>query len=178
MSDALAPDPVFRQAVPRPDPPATADEFTAISAWLDWHRATLLTKLDGVTDAQLRWSPVPSGTSLLGLVRHLTDTEHGWFINEWGQSSEPAPYETDDDPDVAWRVPADQTADAAVSGYLAACARSREAVAGRSLDETVPNRRRGTIDLRRIMVHMLEETARHNGHADLLRELIDGTTGD
>jgi len=165
--------------VPRVDPPAVADERAALSAWLDFHRATLLMKMDGLDDQRLRRPMVPSGTSLLGLVKHLTETEHGWFVNEYAQLGEPPLYETPDDPDAGFRIEPHETAKEIIDGYLAMCERCRGIVAAApSLDHTVPNARRGRIDLRRIMIHMLEETARHNGHADIIRELIDGVVGD
>jgi uncharacterized damage-inducible protein DinB len=162
----------------RPVVPSVADELTALVAWLDWHRATLVGKLDGLTEEQVRWSPVPSGTTLLGLVKHLTETEHGWFVNEYAGLGEPAPFETDDDPEAGFRVePGDTTAEV-VAAYLAMCARANALVAGADPDQRVPSARRGEIDLRRILIHMVEETARHNGHADIIRELVDGVTGD
>ena len=122
---------------------------------------------------------VPSGTSLLGLVKHLTEVEHGWFVNEYAQLGEAPLFETENDPDAGFRIEPDETAAELVAGYQAICARSRAIVAAAaSMDETVPNARHGRIDLRRIMLHMIEETARHNGHADIIRELIDGVVGD
>jgi hypothetical protein len=170
---------VFRSPIVRPDPPAVADERTALGAWLDFHRATLLMKLDGLGDEQLRRSVVPSGTSLLGLVKHLTETEHGWFVNEYGQLGEDPLFETEDDPEAGFRIEPHETTAAIVDSYVAMCERCRSIVAAApSFDQTVPNHRRGRIDLRRIMIHMIEETARHNGHADIIRELIDGVVGD
>ncbi|SEG84355.1 Protein of unknown function [Actinacidiphila yanglinensis] len=170
---------VFRTPVRRTPPPAVADEKEALAAWLDWHRATLLEKLDGLDEEQLRRPMVPSGTSLLGLVKHLTETEQGWFVNEYAQTGEPPLYETEDDPEAGFRPEPHETAESIVDAYLAMCKRSRKILeAADSLDRTVPNERWGRIDLRRIVIHMIEETARHNGHADIVRELIDGATGD
>jgi uncharacterized damage-inducible protein DinB len=170
---------VFDSPVQRPDPPAVAAERTALSAWLDFHRATLIMKLDGLDDEQLRRSLVPSGTSLLGLVKHLTETEHGWFVNEYAQLGEAPLFETEEDPEAGFRVEEHESTASIVDGYLAMCERCRTIVAAApSFDQTVPNRRRGQVDLRRIMIHMIEETARHNGHADIIRELIDGAVGD
>jgi uncharacterized damage-inducible protein DinB len=170
---------IFVAQVSRPTPPPVADERTALAGWLDFHRATLVLKLDGLDDEQLRRPMVPSGTSLLGLVKHLTEVEHGWFVNEYARLGEAPLFETDDDPDASFRIEPDETAADLVAAYQAICDRSRAIVAAASsLDETVPNARRGRIDLRRIMLHMIEETARHNGHADIIRELIDGAVGD
>jgi hypothetical protein len=170
---------VFTSPVERPVPPAVAGEREALSAWLDVHRATLLFKLDGLDDEQLRRQVVPSGTTLLGLVKHLTETEHGWFVNEYARLDESPLFETDDDPEAGFRIEPGEATAQIVNNYLAVCDRCRKIVAAApSLDDTVPNGRHGRIDLRRIMIHMIEETARHNGHADIIRELIDGTVGD
>lgn len=169
----------FSSPSTRVDPPAVADERRALAAWLDFHRATLVMKLDGLDDEQLRRPMVPSGTSLLGLVKHLTETEHSWFVNEFAQLGEAPIFDTPDDPEAGFRVEPTETAKEIVEAYLAMCERCRRTVAAApSLDDTVPNTRRGRIDLRRIMIHMIEETARHNGHADIIRELIDGAVGD
>ena len=169
----------FRTPVHRVPPPPIAGERQALGAWLDWHRAALLEKLDGLGEEQLRRPMVPSGTSLLGLVKHLTETEHGWFVIEYARLDEEPLFETEDDPEAGFKVGPDETSALIVARYLEICERSREILAGAaSLGETVPNERWGSIDLRRIVIHMIEETARHNGHADILRELIDGVTGD
>ena len=169
----------FVSPVSRTAPPPIASEREALAAWLDFHRATLVGKLDGLDDEQLRRAVVLSGTSLLGLVKHLTETEHGWFVNEYAQLGEPPLFETDDDPDAGFRVEPHETTERIVGDYLAMCDRCRKIVAAApSLDDTVPNARHGRIDLRRILIHMIEETARHNGHADIVRELIDGAVGD
>jgi uncharacterized damage-inducible protein DinB len=169
----------FTSPVQRGDPPGAGPEREVLTGWLDWHRATLLHKLEGLDEEQLRRPMVPSGTSLLGLVKHLTETEHGWFVNEFARAGEPPLFEREDDPDAGFRIEPGETAASVVAGYLRICERSREVVAlAGSLDETVPHPRRGTVDLRWILVHMIEETARHNGHADIVRELLDGTTGD
>jgi hypothetical protein len=135
-----------------------------------------LTKLDGLDEQRLRKPVLPSGLSLLGLVKHLTQVEQGWFAIDFGGSAEPVIY---DDEESGFRVGDGDTADSLVAAYLTACQRSREIVAAaQSLDMSVPNERRGSVDLRWILIHMIEETARHNGHADVIRELIDGTIGD
>jgi uncharacterized damage-inducible protein DinB len=161
------------------DPPAVAGEREAPLAWLDFHRATLVQKLDGLDDEQLRRPVAPSGLTLLGLVKHLTETEHGWFVTEYARLDEPPMFETDDDPDAGFRIEAHESTVRLVQDYLDVCERARTIVrAAASLDDLVPNARRGQIDLRRIMIHMIEETARHNGHADLIRELVDGVVGE
>ncbi|MGH2788250.1 MAG: DinB family protein [Actinomycetota bacterium] len=176
---------IFTSPVRRSHPPQVAGEVAALTAWLDYHRATLPWKLKGLDDEQLRRSMVPSGLSLLGLVKHLTAVEHVWFVMEFANTGEPHLFESEDDPDLDFHVQEDETTEAIVTGYLRACERSRDVVAAAtSLDETFrlvdrSDPRHGQeIDLRWILLHMIEETARHNGHADILRELIDGSTGD
>jgi uncharacterized damage-inducible protein DinB len=150
-------------------------EREALSNWLDYHRATAVHKLDGLDAEQVRRPMVPSGTSLLGLVKHLTEVEHGWFVIRIGQIDEPWLYAREGDMDADFRIEADETTDSVVAEYLRMCDRSREILAGvESLDQTVPHPRRGPLDVRWIVLHMIEETARHNGHADIIREQIDG----
>jgi uncharacterized damage-inducible protein DinB len=152
-----------------------ADERTGLVMNLDYQRATLLSKVAGLTEEQARWSPVPSGTSLFGLVAHLTSVERWWFARCVGNLDVEFPW-TDEDPDADWRGPEGATLDSIVADYERECARSNEVLAAASLDARSVERPRCTV--RGIALHMVEETARHNGHADILRELIDGTTGD
>jgi len=168
----------FTAPMSRVEPTYHAEERPALAEWLDYHRATLLQKLDGLDDEQLRREMVPSRLCLLGLVKHLTAVEHGWFVVNFAQSGEPHMFESPDDPDADFHVAESETADEIVDGYLRVCARSREIYANASsLDATFPHKRRGSVGLRWLMIHMIEETARHNGHADIIRELIDGATG-
>jgi len=162
----------------RTDPPQEAGERTTLDTFLDYHRATLMWKCSGLTDEQLRTRAVaPSSMSLLGLVRHLTEVENGWFSDFAGRMK-PMPYSSRDNRDGDFddldTVP---VADV-FSAYFAECDKSRAAVAGRDLDETYTDERGRTFSLRWIYVHMIEEYARHNGHADLLRERLDGATGE
>jgi uncharacterized damage-inducible protein DinB len=166
----------------RIDPPLEAQEKDMLVAWLDYHRATLLMKIDGVTDENLRRAMVPSGTSLLGLVKHLAYVERWWFRRVFKGEEVEFPW-TDDDPDADWRIePGESTADV-IALYEGDTTRAREIVAHHSLDDharlDVKMRRGPATDhtLRWIVTHMIEETARHNGHADIIRELIDGATG-
>lgn len=174
----------FTSPIKRVDAPLVAGERRALDTWLDYQRQTLLWKLEGLDDEQLRRPMVPSGLTLLGLVKHLTHVEHSWFQRKFGRSGEPRLFEDPDDPDADFHVREDETTDEIVSGYVKACERSREIVAeAASLDETFKEPRLTPtdihdLDLRWVMIHMIEETARHNGHADIIRELIDGSTGD
>lgn len=163
---------------PRDEPASVADERTSLTGWLDFHRATLVEKCAGLTDEQLRRSPVPSGTSLLGLVKHLTEVEHAWFVRTFAGLDEPYLFSSESDVDADMQATPEETVEGLLEGYARSCARSRDIVAAAaSLDDVVPHRRLGQIDLRWILTHMIEETARHNGHADILREQIDGAVG-
>jgi len=150
-----------------------------LGAWLDYHRATLAVKCEGLTDDQLRAQAVPpSSLSLLGLVRHMGEVERSWFRRVLSGEQAPPRYYSDENPDGDF----DDVADAGVAeafGYWRdECAHARERVAAApSLDVTGTGRQGEGYSLRWIMVHMIEEYARHNGHADLLRERIDGTVG-
>jgi uncharacterized damage-inducible protein DinB len=151
-----------------------------LDGWLEFHRATLLKKCAGLTGEQLRLRACPpSRLSLLGLVRHMTDVERGWFRH--GFAGEPVPpiyyREDNEDGDFDDVDAADAATDfARYESELVAC---RHAVASASLEDTFVRRRDGReSSLRWIYLHMIEEYARHNGHADLLRERIDGVTGE
>jgi len=162
----------------RTDPPLVADERPMLDAWLDFHRDTLLWKCEGLSDEQLkRRSAEPSTLSLLGLVRHMAEVERGWF--RWIVGGETTPfYCTDDDPDAD--IDGVDAADSAenLATYRAEIDDLRSLLGGHDLDETPVSPHGREISLRWIFVHMIEEYARHNGHADLLRERIDGATGD
>jgi uncharacterized damage-inducible protein DinB len=171
--------------VTRVDPPSVAGERTALQGWLDYHRVTLRWKCARLTGEQLVLRPVVSSPlSLLGLVRHMTEVERGWF--RWafeGQTELPPVYCSDEQPDADFVRTDPAAAEADFAAFTAECAAADDAARGRSLDETfvhppVGPRSGETMDLRWIYLHMVEEYARHNGHADLIRELIDGVTGD
>jgi uncharacterized damage-inducible protein DinB len=169
--------------VARTDPPNAADEKTTLTGFLDYHRDTLRWKCEGLTPEQLvaQASP-PSTLRLLGLVRHLTEVEQAWFSHHFaGGPSEPA-YSSEDDRDADLNVAeadADSTA-AAWDRFDKEVARSRKILAANDLDTLAAGvtREGEKYSLRWIVVHMIEEYARHNGHADLLREAIDGATGE
>jgi uncharacterized damage-inducible protein DinB len=165
----------------RTDPPIVAGEREMLDSWLDFHRATLAWKCEGLTDEQLRErSAPPSIMSLLGLVRHLAEVERGWFRQVLSGEDVPDLYVTPDDPDAEFTGAATADAAASFADWRAECDLARKAAAAAlSLDVLAARpTRSGTVSLRWIMVHMIEEYARHNGHADLLRERIDGVTGD
>jgi uncharacterized damage-inducible protein DinB len=163
----------------RPQPPATGDERTMLAGWLDFHRATLEMKCAGLTPAQLATRAVePSTLSLLGLVRHLADVERSWFRRRLAGEDAPPLYFSDEDPDGDFNNLDPATVDEAFATWHAECDRARQiAAALPSLDVTV-GRDGQQLSARWVLHHMVEEYARHNGHADLLRERLDGTTGE
>ena len=173
--------------MPRNDPDLAADELTTLVQFLDFHRATLVEKVSGLDAAQLATASAPPSTMTLGgLVKHLALVEDDWFQVRLLGLPDPAPWADapfDDDPDWEWHSAAQDTPAALLALYAAACARSRDAVAAvdgdlERLSVTTDRQTGGHYSLRWILVHMIEETARHAGHLDLMREQIDGKTGD
>jgi uncharacterized damage-inducible protein DinB len=165
--------------VSRPVIPRVADERTMLEAWLDFHRQTLLMKCTGLDAEQLKLrSAAPSTLTLHGLVRHMAEVEREWFRIYFAGQGIHALYSTEawpnaDFDDLEFADPATDFATFAEEVRLA-----RAVTVECSLDDTfVHPRRHMAINLRWIYVHMIEEYARHNGHADLLRERIDGVTG-
>lgn len=150
-----------------------------LTGWLDWQRATVRLKCQGLSPAGAGQAPLPSSplTTVVGVVSHLRWVEHHWFevsfLGEAGRGpASPA------DPDAEWRV-AGSSLPALLDAYDQQCERSREIVAAHDLDRIEAYAPPGIepVSLRWILVHMIEETARHLGHLDALRELADGTTG-
>ncbi|HSK54680.1 MAG TPA: DinB family protein [Jiangellales bacterium] len=159
--------------------PLVGDERTMLTAFLDWHRQTLELKCAGVSEEQLSVCQVPpSGLTLHGLVRHLAAVERWWFRQQLAGEDVSDLYFTAEDPDADFDDLSGSFTDA-LEAWRDECRRSREIVAAAtSLDVTGVHWASGRpIALRRILVHMIAEYARHNGHADLLRERIDGATG-
>jgi hypothetical protein len=164
--------------VDRPVVPTRGDERALLDAWLDYHRATLLMKCAGLSDEQLRTRSAPPSTlSLLGLVRHMADVERGWFTRGVGRRTAGPIYYSDDNPDGDFDDA--DTADVAAdfAQFRTEVARAREICAKADLEDTFVGKNK-TYNVRWVYLHMIEEYARHNGHADLLRERIDGATGD
>jgi uncharacterized damage-inducible protein DinB len=167
-------------ATERAEPGFVLDEREMLDQWLDYHRATLLWKCEGLSPEQLvERSAPPSSMSLLGLVRHMADVERNWFQRVLAGEDVPGIFWDEEHPDGEFDLVDPASVDADMATYAAERDRGRElAAAAASLDVTGTHTRHGEISLRWIMVHMIEEYARHNGHADLLRERIDGQTGD
>jgi uncharacterized damage-inducible protein DinB len=164
--------------VTRVDELLIADERPMLEGWLEWHRATLLWKCAGLTGEQLaRQSVPPSDLSLLGLVRHMTDVERSWFRTRFRGVDLPRVYPRDDRRNAAWEDATAAGAEGDFERFTEECDLAREAVAGASLDEQFTLQDGRPVSLRWVYNHMIEEYARHNGHADLLRQCIDGVTG-
>jgi uncharacterized damage-inducible protein DinB len=159
--------------------PLVGGEREILNAFLDWHRETLELKCSGIPAERLSDRSVPpSGMSLHGLLRHLAGAERWWFRIQFAAEEVPMLYYTDDDPNQDFEH-LDGDIAKALAVWRAECERSREIVAAApSLEQTGVHRASGEpVSLRRILVHMIAEYARHDGHADLLRESIDGATG-
>lgn len=162
----------------RAEPPLVGDERVLLTTFLDWHRQTFELKCSGVPLERLSDRAIPpSGLSLHGLVRHLAGVERWWFRIQFAGEDVPLLHYSDDDPSQDFDS-LDGDVEEAFAVWRAECDRSREIVATSSLDQTGTRKATGEpISLRRILVQMIAEYARHNGHADLLREQIDGATG-
>lgn len=178
-------------AAPGPDararPPARADERATLEAFLDHQRATLLRKVEGLDVAGVRAVAVPpSSLTLAGLVKHLTSVEDVWFGYRFAGAPPSEPFASADwEADEDWELTsaALDDPDELVAAYRATCDRSRAITAeAPSLDaesaRDVGWPDGGRVSLRFVLTHMIEETARHNGHADLLREAVDGVVGE
>jgi uncharacterized damage-inducible protein DinB len=161
-------------------PPLQADERATLEGWLDFYRATLVGKCDGLTDVQLRTAAVPpSPLTLLGLVQHAAEVERNWFRRVLLAEDVPPIYGATAEStgqDGGFDLADDATLAAARATWDDEVAYGRTNCAGRGLDDTSPFMG-GQVTLRWIYNHMIAEYARHAGHADLLRERLDGATG-
>jgi uncharacterized damage-inducible protein DinB len=162
----------------RQEPPFVLHEREMLDGWLEYHRITLLLKCEGLDDASRKRRPVATSLlSLHGLVRHMAEVERGWFRRAFLCDPDLPSIWYDPAVEDSEMVPlddADWESDVAV--WQAECVASRQAAESHSLDDTGV-RRGEVVSLRWIYLHMIEEYARHNGHADLIRELLDGSVG-
>ncbi len=162
----------------RQEPPFLLADRAMLEAWLEFHRTTLLLKCEGLDDAGRKSRPIPtSKLSLHGLVRHMAEVERGWFRRVLGRDPELPllwPDPANEDSELAPLDTADWETD--LASWRAECDASRHAASTHELDDT-GLRDGDPCSLRWIYVHMIEEYARHNGHADLIRELVDGSVG-
>ena len=168
----------FAEPDPRTGFPHAGSERDLLAAFLRWMRETLQLKCEGLTPEQLASRPIPMTTmSLLGLVRHMADVERSWFRRRLAGEDVPRLYSTDDDRDGDWDNVSAGGADEAWAAW-----REEVAFAERFFEENDTDARGGGegmdgLSLRWVMLHMIEEYARHLGHADLMREAIDGRVG-
>jgi uncharacterized damage-inducible protein DinB len=173
----------------RPEPPHEADEAATLLGFLEYQRATLAWKCRGLTDGQLRVALPPTSMTLGGLLKHLAYVEDYWFTEVAAGQPAPEPWASIDwqaDPDWEWRSAAGDSGGELRALWAERVGRSRAAVNGlvgqegnSALGQPHPAwGGQGRVSLRWVVVHMIEEYARHNGHADLLRESIDGETGE
>ncbi|MGX1129683.1 putative damage-inducible protein DinB [Streptomyces glaucescens] len=162
----------------RPIPLMTGDERAMLESWLDFHRATLELKCRGLDDAQVRVaSAEPSSLTLLGLVQHLAEVERNWFQRVFAGLDVPPVFEEE----TGYALAPARGLDEVLAVWRREIARGRELCAGRALGDAgriVGGPMDGVeVSLRAVLIHLIEEYARHNGHADILRERIDGLTG-
>jgi uncharacterized damage-inducible protein DinB len=171
----------------RVDPDSTADEKTSLLQYLDYHRETLLWKTEGLTKAQLGQTIPTSTLTLAGLLKHLSLVEDSWINNRFFGRPENEPWVSapfDDDPDWEFHSALDDDPGYLRGLYRETAERTRTSIADSSLDDfAVVPRKAGSAEtapwtLRWGLLHLIEETARHNGHADILREAIDGAVGE
>ena len=162
----------------RTEPPYVATERAMLERWLEFHRTTLVLKCEGLDDAARKTRPVRSSKlSLHGLLRHMGEVERNWFRRTLLGEPDAPPIWYDPAVEDSELVPLDDAHwDADLATWRQECERSRAAAAGLSLDDTGPHDGE-PCSLRWIYVHMIEEYARHNGHADLIREMVDGAVG-
>jgi hypothetical protein len=157
--------------------PFTGGEKESLHVSLDRHRDVILWKLEGLDEGQVRRPMTPSGTSLLGLVKHLAAVEYGWFCETFGRETEPMPFDEDDET-ADLRAEPDETTAEIVAFYGRARAAADQVINDVAIEDVGTAWFGDTVSMRWVLIHMIEETARHAGHMDIVRELIDGTTGD
>ena len=167
---------------PRVEPPSHGDERATLIGFLDWQRATLQLKCAGLdAEALARRSVPPSTMSLLGLVRHMSEVERGWFRRFMAGDDAPPRFDMAADGDFEGAAGDDAVVAEAWRFWRAEVDNANRYVAAAPDLDLLSRKRdpqRGHMSLRRVLVHLIEEYARHNGHADLLREAIDGQTGE
>jgi hypothetical protein len=165
--------------VSRIDEPTAGDEEATVRGLLEWHRTTLLWKCSGLTADELTMRSAPPSTlSLLGLIRHLADAERAWFRRYFRGEQIPEVYARPDAPNAAFDETEAGKAERDVGRLMAEWDASRLAVAGASLEDRFVHEQLGETSLRWVYNHMIAEYARHIGHADLLRQVIDGGIGE
>jgi len=172
------------ELAPDPELLPNADEAALLHSFLDYYRSILLRKAEGLTEAQARLQLGPSELTMIGLVRHMAEVERGWFRRRFMAQDAPPLYYSDADPDGDFHVTDADTMAEALAALQAEIDFARAATTGAAMDAlaaAIPPTQRipgWQPNLRWILIHMIEEYARHCGHADLLRQAADGTVGD
>jgi hypothetical protein len=176
------------QSDDRIDPPLMADEATTLRAFLDFHRDTFRWKCGGLTQEQLARSLPPTDMTLGGMMKHLAVVESGWFEETFAGGAQMPPFDTvdwDADRDWEWHTAKDDSPEELFALFDEAVGRADAVIdaalasSGLEAPSAKESPREGTpFSLRWIILHMIEEYARHNGHADLIRQSIDGETGE
>ncbi|MDK1472580.1 DinB family protein [Streptomyces sp. 549] len=154
--------------------PATGSEKETLHVSLDRHRDVVLWKLDGLGEEQLRRPMTPSGMTMLGLLKHLAAVEYGWFCETFGRPVEPLWFKPEED----FTLGPQESAEDIRAFYGRARAAADAVIRQLPVEATGTSWDGVTVSMRWVLVHMVEETARHAGHLDLMRELLDGSTGD
>ena len=156
---------------------------TPLDAKADLHRylrtarEAILWKLDGLSEYDIRRPLTPTGTNLLGLVKHLAAVEYGWFCQTFGREADPIPFD-ESDPDADMRAEPHETTAEILDYYERARRAADRAIGDLDLGQLGRSWSGQTVSMRWVLINMIEETARHAGHMDIVRELIDGATGD
>jgi uncharacterized damage-inducible protein DinB len=162
--------------------PWTGAEKESLQASLQRHRDVVVWKLEDLDDDQLRRPMVASGTNLLGLVKHLAAVEYGWFCQTFDRPVEAKCAEIDrlldEDPSIDLTITPAESTQEIVSFYARACAAADDSINEIDLGTLGTSWDGNQVSMRWVLIHMIEETARHAGHMDIMRELIDGATGD
>jgi uncharacterized damage-inducible protein DinB len=160
----------------RPELTDGSTERQTLESFLDVNRATVIYKATGLSDQDAAKQLLPSLTTVSGLIRHLADVERSWFRDDLAGEKDVPTRWSDEDRDGEFRVTADDSLADIIADYEKACAESRSVAAKFELDDRGVNN--NAVTLRWILAHMIEETARHCGHIDILREMLDGATGE
>jgi uncharacterized damage-inducible protein DinB len=159
---------------PRAAIPREAPELEMLASFLDWLRGSMVKKVEGLSEEDARRKLVSSSTTPIGLLKHLAYVERWWFQHHFAGRDVDLGPEGDDD----FVAEPDETVGDIIDFYRSECDASRAVIAGASPEDHAKSADRSDHTLRWIMIHMIEETARHAGHADILREQIDGSTGE
>jgi hypothetical protein len=159
------------------DPPGELPEREMLMDFLRFYRTVIVRKVEGLPRELAIQTAPPSILSALGVVKHLAWVERGWSRRAVRGEEYPVPW-TDEDPDADLRIEADETVESLIAFYRTEYGAANAIWAEHALDESFEHRTLGRVSLRWNIIHMIEETARHAGHLDLISERLDGRTGD